>query len=331
MSAAVRAAELVLRRPPGRSRRVARTIDRAFDALARSAAISSRSRSGTRGVVLLYHRVTDGSLGGPSLVPTVAAADFERQLQILADAYRVVALEDLAAAIEQRRAGDPVPIAITFDDDLPEHLRVAAPRLEAAGLTATFFLCGASLQGPHRYWWEALEEAAGLEIDLPLLLGGDLDIPPHASLEEVAELVKWASPAVRVRVEACLAAALPPARREALDGPQMGELARRFAVGFHTRWHPLLPTLDDAELHAALREGREELEAATGASLRTIAYPHGGTDARVPGAARDAGFVLGVTTASIPVGSDMMQIGRVEPGPVPVGRFRIEIERALAR
>lgn len=331
LAAASRVSYMAARRLPGGSRRrVAWLNDRFLLAVARSAAVASRSRSGRCGVVLLYHRITDASPIRPSLVPTVGASDFERQLEVLAGSYWVVPLDDLVAAVEQRRPGDPVPLAITFDDDLPEHLRVAAPRLEAAGLTATFFLCGASLREPHRFWWEALEEAAGLGVELPALLHGDLEISAHASLEEVAERIKSASSSARARVEARLAAALAEPQHEVLDAPQTGALARRFTIGFHTRWHPFLPSLDDAELQAALREGRAELEAVTGAPLRAIAYPHGGIDARVPGAARDAGFALGVTTDSRRVGADAMRIGRVEPGAVAVGRFQIEIERALA-
>ena len=50
-------------------------------------------------------------------------------------------------------------MAITFDDDLPEHVRDALPALRAADLPATFFLNGASLHSPHAFWWEELQQA----------------------------------------------------------------------------------------------------------------------------------------------------------------------------
>src|ERR671921_92824 len=74
------------------------------------------------GVVLLYHRVTEADAPPGRLVPTVRARDFERQLRLLRAWYRVVPLEELLGAVRRRRRGGRIPVALTFDDDLPEHL-----------------------------------------------------------------------------------------------------------------------------------------------------------------------------------------------------------------
>ena len=88
-----------------------------------------------------------------------------------------------------------------------------------------------------------------------------------------------------------------------------------FEIGFHTRRHPYLPDLDDAALRDAMVDGREELEAVTGQPVRTIAYPHGGVDARVAAAARESGFRAGFTTAAdaTTARTDSFLIGRVDP------------------
>ena len=70
-----------------------------------------------------------------------------------------MAAADILGAIRSRRRGERFPVAITFDDDLPEHVHEALPALRAAGVKATFFLNGASLDAPHAFWWEDLQRA----------------------------------------------------------------------------------------------------------------------------------------------------------------------------
>jgi peptidoglycan/xylan/chitin deacetylase (PgdA/CDA1 family) len=233
--------------------------------------------------------------------------------------------------IRARRRGERIPVAITFDDDLPEHLRVAAPRLRAAGLQSTFFLCGASLEAPRAFWWERLERAVDCGVDVRTLLMRELHAAATGGTGELAEQIKRSDRERRERVEALLEQAAPGDPEEFLGTREIGELARDFRVGFHTRAHEYLPALDDAGLARALREGRDELEAAAGQPVRAIAYPHGGIDERVPHEARAAGFQLGLTTEATGVGDDPMLVGRVEPGPAPLGLYWLRVERALRR
>jgi peptidoglycan/xylan/chitin deacetylase (PgdA/CDA1 family) len=264
-------------------------------------------------------------------VPTVRAKDFERQLALLRRCYQVVALDDMLETIRERRRGGRIPVAITFDDDLPEHLRVVAPRLRTAGLPGTFFLCGASLAAPKMFWWERMERAVDRGLDVEALLRAELQAPSGGGMEQLADQIKRSDRERRERVEAVLEQAVPGDRDEFLGTREIDELAREFRVGFHTRAHEYLPALDDARLASALREGRAELEAATGQRLRAIAYPHGGIDERVTREARAAGFELGLTTEASRVGDDPMLVGRVEPAPASLGLFWLRVERALRR
>lgn len=93
-----------------------------------------------------------------------------------------------------------------------------------------------------------------------------------------------------------------PGIEEWLGGPHEGELVpmsweelRELAdagweVGSHTRTHPRLPELGDAELAGELRESREECEEMLGRPCSTIAYPYGGVNDRVVAATRAAGY-----------------------------------------
>jgi peptidoglycan/xylan/chitin deacetylase (PgdA/CDA1 family) len=275
---------------------------------AASAVLRWRARlSGTRtGLVLVYHRV--GGEGGNEdleILPAVAQTEFERQLHHLRRHYRVVAAGSVVEAASSRRRGRRFPVAITFDDDLASHARDAFPALRQAGLEATFFLCGASLHRPHSFWWEDLQRVIDerLLVDgLPHLLSADirpaLDRRPRAILDLAGSIVRL-DPGPRQDVADALQALVgtPSADRglRASDARNLVEAGD--TVGFHTRRHDALTGLTDAELEDALRRGRDELAAATGARLDIIAYPHGKADARVAAASRKAGFVCGFTTA----------------------------------
>ena len=67
--------------------------------------------------------------------------------------------------------------------------------------------------------------------------------------------------------------------------------AAGWEVGSHTRTHPHLTTLDDAQLADELGRSRVEIEEALGRPCGSLAYPYGDTDRRVAHAAAAAGYV----------------------------------------
>lgn len=252
----------------------------------------------------MYHRV-----GGPAsgdqevqILPTVGRSVFERQLRSLRRQYRVVPAGGILAAIRSRRRGERFPVAITFDDDLSEHVRDALPALRAAGLTATFFLNGASLDGPHSFWWEDLQRAVDEKLvtaeDIPHVdASAALARSPRAILDLSGAITRL-QPEQRSNVAAALRTAVGPPRTD--DGLTEGDV-RALAeagctIGFHTLRHDVLTALPDAELDRALRDGKDALEAAAGAPIEAIAYPYGKGDDRVAAATRAAGFAAGFTT-----------------------------------
>lgn len=64
-------------------------------------------------------------------------------------------------------------------------------------------------------------------------------------------------------------------------------------IGSHTRSHPHLPRLADAELSRELEESRRDCERGIRAPCTAIAYPYGDTDERVARAAAAAGYSAG--------------------------------------
>jgi peptidoglycan/xylan/chitin deacetylase (PgdA/CDA1 family) len=270
------------------------------------------------GLALVYHRLADEA-GDPAreLLPAIALADFERQLELLKRRYRLVPASGLLAAAWSRRRGQRLPLAITFDDDDPGHLRYAAPALKRAGVPATFYLCGGSLSAPRTYWWERLQRL--LEPD---------------ELHATAAYVETMSAAQRADFDRALGNRLGPEPPDAgLRAADVARVAQDFEIGFHTREHHPLDTLTDDELAAALRDGRDELAAAAGQPLTTIAYPHGHADARTPSAVAAAGFATGFTTAghALRPSTDPRLVGRLEPRSPTLAVFALKLAAAHRR
>lgn len=74
--------------------------------------------------------------------------------------------------------------------------------------------------------------------------------------------------------------------------------AAGWEVGSHTRTHPHLARIGDAELASELIESRQECEDRLRAPCRSIAYPYGNVDARVIAATEAAGYAAAGAVSS---------------------------------
>jgi peptidoglycan/xylan/chitin deacetylase (PgdA/CDA1 family) len=316
--------------------------DRLREALA--VALLTRARLSARpvGAALVYHRIGDRQQPrDDNLVAALGARLFEAQLKHVARHYRAVPASGLLDAVRARRQGERIPLAITFDDDLRSHLTHATPILERRGLPATFFVSGASREGPAAFWWERLQAVFDRRLATEEELAQMLDLPESAlersgptPIRRVAATIQDMPREDRARASGRLLELLGS------DPPDIGLRAdelramvgRGFELGFHTLRHDALPGLDDGELADALRVGRPELEAATGVELTTISYPHGRGDARVAAAAREAGYASGYTGRPEPIGPDSnpLLLGRRYPSYESPARFALAVARLVS-
>ena len=275
-----------------------------------------RQTSLRAGVVLVYHRLAErqGDLDR-ELAPAVAEEVAERQLEHMKARYRVVPLEELEAAVAGRRRGERFPIAITFDDDSPEHIERAAPLLRRLGLPATFFLAGPTREG--EFWWESVNRALrnGRSPAEIAALIPDRSSPPPASVAELGEMVELLQLEQRLRFSERLDLLDPPVPNPTSTADLAARLsAAGFDIGFHTRHHERLPLLDDSRLADAMSDGLDDLATAAGQPIDSIAYPYGACDERVAAHARRAGFRFGFTTEprAVTPDSDRFQIERCD-------------------
>ena len=209
--------------------------------------------------------------------------------------YRVVPASEVLGEARACRRGAPIPIALTFDDDLYSHLDVIAPILLRRGFPATFFV-GPPLPPGAAFWWEDLQALAD-EVRLPSHLDSLPRDGPDARGTTRAARDPRPRPGDRVSASGPAATPSQPSShalagmntRRRLDAEAMVSLVEAgFELGFHTRHHYLLTTLDDERLTRELTDGRGILETIAKSPIAVMAYPHGKADTRVAQAARAA-------------------------------------------
>ena len=297
-----------------------------------------RLSSRKAGVALMYHSV-DRRAGDPAreLVPPHEAGLFERQVRHVARHYDVVRADTLLDAVRSRRRGQRFPAAITFDDDLACHATIAAPVLRDLGVSGTFFLSGASLDGPFSFHFERLQRAydtSGPEV-AAVVMNGTTDRPAPVTLHALGTAMVEMTPEDRDdAAERLLALAGPDPEGAGMRRAHVRALVDAgMTVGFHTRRHDPLTGLTDTQLAEAMESGRSELAEAAGAPVDTIGYPHGRADERVAAAAGAAGYRIGYSTRRAPVTphSNPLLLGRFGPSLRSVGALALELAFTLVK
>lgn len=264
-------------------------------------------RQQARRVIMLH------GVGGPDM----PARDFENLVRWLQETYRVIPLETLLSNFESGIPIDPIgEVALTFDDGLRNLLRYASPVLRQFRVPATFFVCPGLIES--RQWlWNHEARSRLKRLDKPVFSSlAESLAAPEGGVESMIAWMKTLPLAKRKAVELRI-------REATTDFVPSAEEVDRFAplawedfsqldpalitIGSHTLSHPILPTLDDAELHRELRESRTMLEERLGRTVDLFCYPNGSSDARVYDAARQV-YRAAVTTQEGLVGRDVDRI-----------------------
>lgn len=273
-------------------------------------------------IVLVWHRIGPAGPSPHEVVPTVATATFERQLETIAELGDVVPLADLDEPFPSSRPR----FALTFDDDDRGHADHTLPILLARHLPATFFLSGRWRDDCGPYWWEALEEA--LRRDGAPAVARQHGLPSQLTPTRIAEALTGTAQARALAEESRRRGGVSMRIEDAAALANAG-----MEIGFHTVDHPVLPCLTATALVDALDRGRQELSADLDTPVTRLAYPHGRADRRVARAAATLGYASGWTTRKIvsTPGDDRMLRGRWDVSGLPLDSIRTRLVRALAR
>ena len=255
-------------------------------------------------------------------------AELSRLLEWMSGRFRVV---PLGALVDKLQGGPPPDreVALTFDDGLRNQAQVVYPLLRRHGVPATFFVCPGLLDAGRWVWsHEARERLRSLDEASRAALADRLG-RPAASLDE---LVAWMTtlplerrrPAEDAIREATPGFAPSASQREAYDLMGWDEVRGLdpglVTVGSHSVSHPILTTLDDAQLEHEVRGSRQQLEQGLGRPVDLFCYPNGSQDARVR-AQVEAAYRAAVTTVP----------GAAQPGQSPHHIPRIPVDPPLDR
>lgn len=274
---------------------------------------------------------------------------FDSILRWIGTQFRVL---DPLEACERLYAGTlPARAAIiSFDDGYRDNFTVALPLLQRHAMPAVFFVATGFLGGGAMFndrVIEAVRRSEASEIRVPREDGsGEDDVHPLASaadrraaIQAILRAIKHLHPVRRQeRVLQVEQAAGVVARTDLMmEASQVAALQRSgMRVGGHTRSHPILLALPDAEAEGEIRGGADDLEAILGARPALFAYPNGrhgkDFDERHVAMVQRSGFAFAFTTEPGAAGRDSPQfeLPRFTPWDRTQPRFAIRALRNLA-
>ncbi len=283
-------------------------------------------------LVLVYHRLSERTIDGWEIVPSVPRDLFRAHVQALGEVVDLVPVSEILAKDGRTGAsascrGRPA-VALTFDDDLPSHVAEALPILRRLNVPAAFFLSGRALHGLGPYWFQQLE--------MLLLKHGEAQTATllRARGSKVAALVLACERHADMRERVLMLAEANPLKADILQRDGIAALTTAgMTIGFHTVDHTILTSKDDAYLDDALSRGRGLLAATVGGPVRYFAYPHGKADALAAAAVHRACFDAAFTGQPAPVRNDddRYRLGRWEPGPLGVDDLLVKLALRLHR
>ena len=231
--------------------------------------------------ILMVHNISLGS---------IEPAAFEAQLHWLRRRFRLISLPEMVSRIERGHPPEaPGELALTFDDGLRNHAENAYRILLQQRVPATFFICP-DLIDQGRWLWnqEARERlrtlSEGQLHEVARAVGA-----PDVRGEQIVAWMKTLGLDARLRVEQMLRDASPRFEPDAglraiydpLSWQQVVEMDQELiTIGSHTLDHPILPTLDDAELERQMVQSRAALEQRLQRVVDLFCYPNGANDQR---------------------------------------------------
>lgn len=290
-------------------------------------------------LILIFHRVLDEKDFMRPAEPDVE--EFRWKMEMISRYFAVLplknALDQLAQGSLPARA-----LSITFDDGYADNLLNAVPVLLELKLPATFYIATGFLEGG-RMWNDTVIEACR-NIDTPYLdlskFGlGVFDLGSrnecYKSAQDILGKIKHLPIEQREEIAQYVgntAGNLPD--NLMLSHAQLRELARAdMEIGGHTVTHPILATLTDELATQEIKDGKEQLEAMTGMTLDSFAYPNGkpGKDylQGQTGLVARAGFQSAVSTqwGVATKKSDILQLPRFTPWDKSPGKFMLRLLR----
>ena len=285
-----------------------------------------RIQNRSRLIVLCYHSiVSDDSPVNSRTNIAVSAGMFEKQLQLIQSRWNPVSLKEIEAACLEKKPLPDYSVFVTFDDGFRNNFTLAAPTLKKHAVPAVVFVTS-GLIGTNEMLWpqEVYERVLGRK-DGPLLLPQNLSKEFPHSPRAIVQACKRLSQEnrqsyilqLRGKTELDISSTWQNELYEFMNWDEVRQL-KNFGidVGAHTVSHPILTSLQPADLEWQLHECKIKIEQELGMECFSVAYPNGTpldySDAVID-AAKKIGYKLGFTLSEKRNKEflDMMKIDRI--------------------
>jgi peptidoglycan/xylan/chitin deacetylase (PgdA/CDA1 family) len=300
--------------------------------------------------ILRYHAICGAegySYADPSIC--VTPEHFERHVQYLTSAYRVLRLEDVVRGLVEQTPLPTNAVAVTFDDGYADNL-AAARVLHRYGATATFYLTAGCLAGGQPFWpveirslVPALPRSRHTLVAGPVRLELDLasDQGRAMAVKQLTKAFKGHPIAIReqLRDQLRVLAGAVDAPRVMLTWDEVREMhAMGMTIGSHTMTHPNLPNAGLEAARAELVQSKARLEQEIGAPVTMFSYPNGGAERystpELQRVVAEVGFAAATTSHNAFAGqqSDIFALERVQVAErLEDLVFALEVERFAFR
>lgn len=263
------------------------------------------SRWNHKGIILMYHRVTN--LESDPWQLNVTPNRFEEHIQVLKKYGRLVRFREIVKNRKCFSLGKK-EITITFDDGYVDNFINAKPILERYGIPATFFIISEAVGSRKEFWWDELERIILTPINLPSsfqmsIAGAEYcwsisskanskimpDVPPNRIMISKTQLyfalwhifsqVSFQEKWHYLQQIALWAKNVTPPRDSHLpmNSQELSALAQSplFEIGAHTRCHPMLSKLPRENQLEEISGSKQDLEKMFNIPIKTFSYPHG--------------------------------------------------------
>lgn len=275
--------------------------------------------------VLAFHGVP---VEHQELPPDVPFSEFIKALDFIEAHFKVIPLGDAVRAMERGRL-PPRAACLTFDDGYASWQEGVVPELRRRNMHATFYITTGQFNGLAN-WHERLAAAVTScvlgTLSLKELGMAHLELITPAqrllAFRQLESLLKYQTIERREEMMELVLSRLggpikPPV---GMSVEQVRAISQQgFAIGAHTRTHPILAMCDEAVARREIVSAKADLQDMLGHPVDAFAYPNGRPGADFTAAhvsmVKEAGYAHAVTTGpgSARVGTSRYEIPRFTP------------------
>ncbi|MGC0417671.1 polysaccharide deacetylase family protein [Embleya sp. AB8] len=227
-------------------------------------------RARLRLAVLGYHGISD---------PAVFAGQLDRLRRIA----RPVSLDEVEAALAERRPLPDRAVLLTFDDGERSILEHGLPLLRERGIPGVAYVVASAIDSRTPFWWH--------EADRLVAAGARVPGEPERSPSAWVAYLKTVPQERRLALLAALRDGHEPVAGAQLTGPELRLLeSGGVRVENHSLTHPLLDRCDDVDVRHEVVDAHERLALLLGREPRSFAYPNGNWDVRAERLLAELGY-----------------------------------------